>query len=182
MKSKQIMFFALSEDIENIMQDFESINEIEYFRTGLFDNRNIPIYNSVCDVPNFGYTFSGDWNRIDNYLIIKKSTTLNIREVYQSAGGLKFAVDQMVNPKSIEIKVGGLYKEIENIIIAGRIATISDDLDSLFFFKLLSSKIKKEFKKNGPFYVGSLAQEKLKLGWRLVTNVKAPKEFDLVLD
>jgi hypothetical protein len=51
----------------------------------------------------------------------------------------------------------------------------------LELFKLLSTKIKKEFKKIGTFYVGKAAEEKLKLGWRLVTNEKSPREYDLEL-
>ncbi|WP_437922455.1 hypothetical protein [Sphingobacterium sp. LRF_L2] len=181
MKSKQIMFFSLLEDIENIIQDFESANEIQYYQTGLLDSKNIPTYYSVSDLPHVGYTLSGDWNRIDDYLIIKKNTSLNIDEVPQRKGGVKFAVGQGNNPRSIELKLGGIYREKENVIVAGRLATISEDPDSLEFFKLLSTKIKKEFKKIGAFYVGKSAEEKLKEGWRLVTNEKSRKEYDLAL-
>lgn len=175
------MFFALLKDIENIIQEFESMIEIQYYKTGLLDSKSIPTYNSVFDVPNVGFTLSGDWNRIDNYLISKKSAFLNIREIAQRTGEMKFAVDQMNNPKSIELKLGGIYKEKENVIVAGRVATISEDSDSLELFKLLSNKIKKEFKKIGTFYVGESAEQKLKEGWRLVTNEKSPREYDLAL-
>lgn len=175
------MFFALLEDIENIIQDFESVNKIQYYQIGMFDSKKIPAYNSATEFPNVGYTFSGDWNRIDDYLIIKDTTPLNIDEVPQRTGGIKFAVDQGNNPKSIEFKIGGIYKAKENVIVAGRVATISEEPDSLAFFKFLSSKIKKEFKKIGTFYVGKSAEKKLKEGWRLVTNEKSPKEYDLTL-
>ena len=181
MKSKQILFFTLLEDIENIIRDFESGTEVQYYKTGLLDSRDIPSYKSLFNTPNVGFTFSGDWNRIDNYLISKKPTSLYIREVPQRRGEMKFAVDQMNNPKSIELKMGGIYKEKENVIIAGRVATISEDSDSTELFKLLSTKIKKEFKKIGTFYVGNSAEHKLKEGWRLVTNEKSPKEYDLAL-
>jgi hypothetical protein len=46
-------------------------------------------------------------------------------------------------------------------------------------YKLFSNKIKKKFKKIGTFYVGKIAEEKLKEGWRLVTNEKSPREYDL---
>jgi hypothetical protein len=181
MKSKQIMFFTLLEDIESIFRDFESVIEIQYYKAGLLENKSILTYNSVFDTPNVGFALSGDWNRIDSYLISKKSTPLYIREVPQSKGEMRIAVDQMSNPKSIELKIGGIYREKEKVIVAGRIATISEDSDSLELFKLLSTKIKKEFKKIGTFYVGEKAEEKLKMGWRLVTNEKSPKEYDLAL-
>lgn len=181
MKSKQIMFFTLLEDIDNIIRNFESVIEIQYFKTGLFDSKNIPTYNSLLDAPNIGVALSGDWNRVDNYLITNKSASLNIREVPQRTGEMKFAVDQMNNPKSIELKLGGIYQEKQNVIVAGRVSTISENSDSLELFKLLSTKIKKEFRKIGTFYVGKSAEEKLKEGWRLVTNEKSPKEYDLAL-
>ncbi|MEI6584019.1 MAG: hypothetical protein WCO43_10565 [Chitinophagia bacterium] len=182
MKSKQIIFFILLEDIEYIIRDFESVIETQYYKTGLLDSKNIPTYKSLLDLPNVGFTLSGDWNRIDSYLISKKSTLINIREVAQRNGEVKFAIDQMNNPKTIELKIGGKYKERENVIVAGRVATISEDSDSLELFKLLSSKIKSEFKKIGTFYVGKSAEQKLTKGWRLVTNEKAPIEYDLAVN
>lgn len=181
MKSKQIMFFTLLEDIEIIIRYFESAIEIKYYKTGLLDSKNIPTYNSLLNAPNVGYTLSGDWNRIDEYLITKKNTSLNIEEVPQRVGGIKYAIDQGNNPKSIELKIGGIYKKIENVIVAGRVATISEDPDSIELFKLLSTKIKREFKKIGTFYVGKSAEKKLNEGWRLVTNEKSPREYDLTL-
>jgi hypothetical protein len=180
MKSKQLMFFTLLTDIEKSIRDFESEIDSQYYKTGLLDSKNVPKYNSILDVPNVGFSTSGDWNRIDSYLIIKKLTSLKIRDVQQRTGEIKFSVDQMSNPKSIELKLGGIYKE--NIIVAGRIATISEDLDSLELFKSLTNKIKKQFKKIGVFYVSKSAEEKLKIGWRLVTNENSPKEYDLTLN
>jgi hypothetical protein len=179
MKGKQMMFFALIEDIEKTIRDIELTIDIQYHKTGLLENKNIPSYKSLFDAPDIGIATSGDWNRIDTYLITKEASGLNVREVPQRIGGIKFAVDQMINPKSIEMKIGGVYKE--NIIVAGRIATISEDADSVELYKLFTNKIKKEFKLIGRFYVGKKAEEMLSLGWRLVTNEKLPKEYDLSL-
>lgn len=76
-------------------------------------------------MPNIGFTIYGDWNRIDNYLVVKKDILINIREVPQRTGEIKFAIDQMINPNSIELKLGGIYREKDTVIVAGRIATLS---------------------------------------------------------
>lgn len=170
------MIFTLLEDIDKIIRDFESVINVQYFKTGLFDSYRTPVYNSAFEMPNIGYALSGDWNRVDNYLITKKSRVIKVRKVPQRFGEAKFAVDQMINPKTIEIKLGGIYKE--NTIVAGRVATISEDLESLELYKLMYSKIKKDFKKIGAFYVGKTAEEKLREGWRLVTNEKSAREYD----
>lgn len=175
-----MMFFAMLEDIENSIRDIESMIDIQYYKTGLLDSKSIPTYKSVFYVPNIGVALSGDWNRLDNYWITKKTTLINVREVPQKTGETKFAVDQMNNPKSIEMKLGGIYRE-KNVIVAGRISTISEDSDSNELYNIFTTKLKKEFKKIGVFYVGKKAEDKLRLGWRLVTNEKSPKEYDLAL-
>lgn len=182
MRGKQTMFFAVLEDVEKILQDIEAVVGIRYYRAGLLDSKDIPAYTSIFDTPNLGVALSGDWNRIDTYMILKKAIPLYVEEVPQKKGGLKFAVDQMCNPASIELKIGGIYPEIEHVIVAGRVATISDDPDSNELYKLFSARIKKAFKRIGAFYVGKVAEEKLKSGWRLVTNEKSPKEYDLALE
>ncbi|MBI3143580.1 MAG: hypothetical protein HYZ16_12205 [Bacteroidetes bacterium] len=179
MKSRQIMFFAVLEDIEQILKNIETTIEVHYYKTGLMDSKNIPNYSSIFDTPNVGVALSGDWNRIDNYLVMKKETLLNIETVPQRTGGIKFAVDQQMNQKSVTLKHGGIYNGAENVIVAGRVATVSEDSDSNELYKLFSNKIKKKFKKIGTFYVGKIAEEKLKEGWRLVTNEKSPREYDL---
>ncbi|GEN73747.1 hypothetical protein [Chryseobacterium lathyri] len=181
MKSKQTMFFIVLDDIKQILHEIESDVDICYYKAGLLDSREVPKYNSIFDTPNVGIALSGDWNRIDTYMILKSSTELNIREVPQIKGGMKFAVDQMVNRKSIELKLGGIFQEKGNIIVAGRVASISDDRDSKELYNLFSSKIKKNFKKIDVFYVGNIAEKKLQEGWRLVTNENSPKEYDLTL-
>lgn len=176
------MFFVVLEDIEQILRDIETTIDIRYYKAGLLDTEGIPAYKSMFDIPNIGVTSFGDWNRIDSYIILKETTTLNIREVPQRAGGVKFAVDQKINPKSIEMKLGGVYQEKENVIIAGRVGTISEENDSNELYKLFSTKIKRGFKKIGAFYVGKIAEQKLKEGWRLVTDEKSPREYDLALN
>jgi hypothetical protein len=182
MKSRQIMFFLILEDIELSIKSIETEVDIRYYKTGLMDDRTVPSYISIFNAPDIGYTLHGDWNRIDDYLVMQKETSLNIRKIPQKTGETKFAVDQLLNPKSIELKLGGILKEKDNVIVAGRVATVSEDEVSNKLFKLFSFKIKNEFKKIGSFYIGKKAEEKLKLGWRLVTNEKLPREYDLALN
>jgi len=181
MKSKQLMFFGLIEDYELILKKIETQIFVKYYLMGLLDNKKIPSYNSIFDVSNIGYTQSGDWNRVDTYLVLKKETKLNIEIIPQKNGGTKFAVDQLYNPESIELKLGGIHKDIKNVLVAGRIATVSEEITSLELYKIFTTNFRKKFKKIGAFYVGEFAKEKLKSCWRLVTDVNSPKEYDLAL-
>jgi hypothetical protein len=180
MTSKQIFYFAEASDIKPLIGEFETNVEVHYYETGMFDNNKIPEYNSLIVRPDFGHVDSGDWNQTKSFLIVPKNLNVVVRQVSQKRGGIYFAVDQMENPKSTVLKLSGIYKE--NILVAGKIATISNEDFSLKCFKILSSAIKKEFTKVGMFYVGKHALEKLKLGWRLVTIDKSPKEYDLRIE
>ena len=90
-----------------------------------------------------------------------------------------YAIDQMTNPQSVELNLGGIYLEKPNVLVAGWIATISGDSFSIDLFKAFSSSIKKEFVKKNDFFVGKEAKNKLQSGWRLVLDVRRSGEYDL---
>ena len=103
MRGKQTLFFAEVGDIEQAIRDIESLIQVRYFEIGMFESQNIPTYKSILDTPDVGIATSGDWNRTINYLILKNSSAVNVRAVPQKTGAIKFAVDQMINPGSIDL-------------------------------------------------------------------------------
>lgn len=138
MKSKQIFIFSDIEDLKSILQDFETNNNVQYYATGLFDYSEILKYSSIFDVSNLRVANVGDWNLCLNLLVIGKDDSVKFREVPQRKGGIKYAIDQMINPRSIVLKTGGVFKE--GVLVAGAIGTISDDIYSNTLFNNLSKK------------------------------------------
>ncbi|MDR7210602.1 hypothetical protein [Flavobacterium piscis] len=179
MKSKQILFFATATDIEQIAKSIEKDFSIKYYEMGLFDKKSNISYDSVAEISNFGFPKIGDWNRDLRLMIIPKKMTLVVREVPQKNGGIKYAIDPLENQTSICFQFGGIYQE--GILLGGSCGTSFLNDFSLAVFNGFSAKVKKSFKKIGTFYVGKEAEEKLRTGWRLVTNEKSPKEYDLAL-
>ncbi len=179
MKSKQLIFFATFEDVKPILEEIEKELSIKYCLANTSSSLNIPMVSTISLIPDIGFVSNGDWNRIDRYLILKDYVNLNVREIIQNKGGINYAIDQMNNPNSIEMKFGGIYKFKNNVIVAGRISTISEAPDSIEIYKLFSNKIRKLFIKKDSFYVGQIAFDRLKEGWRLVMNEALTKEFDL---
>ena len=147
---------------------------------GLFDDSPTAKLNSIFDDPKIGTTKFWDWNHIDRYLVIPKTAELNVGNVVQRKGGTKYLVDQLLNPESIELKLGGIYDDVEGVLVAGRIGTVSNHSFSLDLYGFIQKNIRKEFKRIGTFYVGADAEKKLDIGWRLVTMINSPKEYDLV--
>lgn len=177
MKSKQILFFATSDDIKSIILSIESTHQIKYYEMGLFENKSSSSYNSISEIKNFGIDIAGDWNKSLRFMALPMNSSIKIREVPQKNGNLRYALDPIENQMSICFQFGGIYQE--GVLIAGSCFTVNSNIFAMQIFKDFSSKLKKNFKKIGSFYVGENAAEKLKQGWRLVTNESSPKEYDL---
>lgn len=174
------MFFATKEDLSSILIELEESVGIIYAEMGLLDSNKIQKYFSYSTIPNFGHTQYGSWISLDHrYMIMLENSSINIRSIPQLKGGIKYAFDQMLNPDSIEFSIGGIYLKKEKVLVAGRIGTVSDSSFSKEIYTIFQKKIKRDFKRIENFYVGKTAEEKLLSGWRLVTNEKLSKDFDL---
>lgn len=182
MKSKQMTFFATKKDVLLIMERIENRFEIEYVVAGMFDSGTVTKYFTLKGVSDIGFTNFGSWISLDNrFIIVAKNTQINVREVPQRKGGTKFAIDLMHNPFAVELSTGGVYRRKHNILVAGRLAIMNDDGFSNQVYQAAFTEIKNSFRKINTCYVGGEAEEKLKEGWRLVTNEKSSKEYDLIL-
>lgn len=175
------MFFAVLADLEQILKGIESNHSLQYFETGLFDTSDVKHYKSIFELPDLGFTSYGDWNYDRSLLVMPDQSSLQIREVPQKKGGIKYAVDLFSNPVSISLQLGGIYKGKGNVLVAGKIGIVSNNKEALELYKYFSSSIKKAFRKINEFYVGRVAEEKLKSGWRLVLDEGRQKEYDLVM-
>ena len=179
MKSKQLYFFADKTDVLEILHQFEYDNQdIYYCLAGLFDDSIPEEVDSLITLQNLGIVNHGDWNHIDDYLILPKTNKPLIRVVPQYKGGNKYAIDQLMNTKSVIIKLGGVFKD--SVLIGGKIGTISEEIFSLNTFSSFAKIIRKRFTKVGTFYVGKEALKKLREGWRLTTNIRSPSGYDLM--
>lgn len=182
MASKQTMFFAIENDLFHVLETCEQRFNLEYILMGSFESKEIVRYRSFVEIPNFGFTDWSSWAGLDHrYLMIPKGAFVDFEEVPQRKGSTRFIIDPMKNPDVVALCTGGIYTKKDNVIIAGAITGSRPEFEfSAAVYKVASSKIKREFQRIGNFYVGPRAAEKLKEGWRLVTNEKSPIEYDLV--
>lgn len=179
MKNKQLFFFATLSDITPVLTSIDLTFSVKYYETGLFDEKKRDYYTSALSLPDLGVTTHGDWNTTRSFLVIPAEVDLNLRAVSQRAGGVKYAVDQLVNPNSVVISLGGKYLKKSDVIVAGKVSTVSDTLFSQDYIKTIGLNMKK-FKKIDGFYVGSESEANLRRGWRLVLDEGRRKEYDLV--
>ncbi len=177
MNGKEIIFLLTAEESFEIYHEIDSSTKVNFFQAGLFDDNNIKVYTSILELPHIGFVLTGDWLRNERYLILNKEAKLDVRAVPQKKGGIKYAVNQKTNFDSIIFKPSGIFQE--RIIVAGSVSTVWDTESALELYKMFSSKIKMKTRRIGSYFVGRKAEEKLKLGWRLVQDAGFSSEYDL---
>ncbi|MEH7331052.1 hypothetical protein V7161_00025 [Neobacillus drentensis] len=174
--SKEVHFFATKADLETGLKELELYRKVKYVRAGLFDQMEVPVYTSYSEIIDFGINHSGD-HISERYLVLDQNFELKIEEVPQQRGGLKFAVDQLINGSSIVFWPGGIHKE--SFLICGHISTSSKENISLELYKDFRKKVLKGFKKIGSYYCGLEALQ-MKDEVRFITiGIHQDKLYDL---
>jgi hypothetical protein len=179
MEKQQLSIFGTKNDFKALL---EAVGEqsLHFLQTGLFDSPQITPINSLLTIADFGLVSVGDTNQTKAYLVVGRDTPFNIRTVPQQQDNIKYAIDQLANPKTIMFRPGGVFEE--KCLIAGQIGTISEDTTSLELFRRFKEAVQHQFTKIKSFYVGKEAEEMLGKGWRLTSNVKASTLYDLKRD
>jgi hypothetical protein len=179
MKSKLVFYFADDSDLSKYIRQLDSsVSKVEFYKAGMFDTPEPEFGMSLSEMIK-NETIHSDWNHNTKVLVLPTHIDLVIRKVPQRNGVIRYAIDQREHPSSIILKIGGIHSE--GILIAGAIGTINNDEISISLFKEFTAVLKKQSKKIGSFYVAEGAYEKLKNNWRLTTNSRSPKEYDLSL-
>ena len=175
---KQILFFALKDDLVSMIDAAEAIEALKYVRVGNYTNPEIQALNSALDIPDLGRASSGTASTSASYLVCKRDTPVNARPVATAGGASRFPVDQLVNPDSVVFTPAGIWTD--EILLHGRLATVSDTAPAQELMKLFNSVVRKRFTKVRAFYVGPQALTWLQAGKRLTISDQSPREFDLV--
>jgi hypothetical protein len=116
----------------------------------------------------------------DSFLVSDKNISIVSRKLSDFNGVERFAFDQLKNENTIVFSPGGVWEK--NILLNGRVSTVSEHEVSTRLMKRFGSAIRKKFIKVKAFYVGEEALEMLKHGKRLTIAAQSPIEFDLVIN
>ena len=171
-------FFATTDDLLQVFQRFEKKREVIYTPMGGVESPNLAIFHSGKFIPTLS---SPAKRRCDHsYLVTPKEVRAAARQIALRAGGVAYAVDQLVNPISMEFSQGGFYAP--DILLDGRIGTCSDHPDSVRLYRAFASSIARVFCHLRAVWVGPQALELLKQGCRLTIGADSPREYDLVYE
>jgi hypothetical protein len=177
MTSSRIGFFATGHDLADVLSTFETNRRCHYTLCGLFVEHEPKTGKSYKEIPDLSIAIHPTAAANPTYLVSLNGERIAIRDVRQKAGGVRFAIDQLVNENTFVVRPGGRYDG--NVLLAGEISTSSESQQSRARFKILANLVRQRFSKVNAFYLGSEALSAWKAGARLTIAVQSPPEFDL---
>jgi hypothetical protein len=174
---KHILFFGTKQDLLPMLQLVESSGPIKYVRMGHFRQGAVEVCNFGSEIPDLGKATANSSINCESYLVCEPDTPVNLRPVGRA--GL-ICIDQLVNPDTVTFTPAGILNE--EMLLHGRVATVSDSKPAQYLMRRFHSAIKKNFGKIKAFYVGPNARTLFERGTRLTAAAQCPREFDLTLD
>jgi hypothetical protein len=170
-------FFALPDDLLGVFKQVEARRPVSFVLTGLFETAEFAVFHSGAELPTLRSAASRQSVECPTYLVMPASASVNVRPVPQRKGGVRYAIDQLDNPDTTTLTHGGLHTA--NVLISGRVATVSTTPIGRQLQAAFSNAIGKLFGRVNAFYVGPRAMELLRGGCRLTQNALSPAEYDL---
>lgn len=173
---KQIHFYAIKEDLTAVLEAVEQDSLLIYIRMGQFPTPEYETFAHGAEIPNLGKANTDSASSGQSFLITGRDTPIKVRPI-KVAGVERYAVDQLVNPDTITFAPGGIWGE--DVVVNGRVATVSDSSQAQQLMKRFNSAFRKHFIKVKAFSVGPKAFDLLSAGKRLTASAQSPREFDL---
>lgn len=174
---KQILFFALQEDLARMLEVVETAGALKYVRMDHYANEVFTSHSRGIDIPNLGRADSESAINCTSYLVADSNVPIKSRLILTSGGARRFCIDQQFNPDTVTFTPAGMWSE--RVVLHGRVATATDSRLSKELMDRFRRAIKKEFLKIKAFYVSPGARELLDRGYRLTIAAQSPPEFDL---
>ena len=174
----QRMFYATADDLLPVFERVEKRHSLAYTLRGLLESPVLTTVFSGAAIPTLrapaplSSASSGY-----QYLATPPTGSVHIREVPQVRGGIRYTFDQATTPDSVEVTPGGFYRP--EVLLYGRVATISTTAFSKQVYRAFASAIAAQFIRIRSFYVGPQAAELFRHGCRLTIGADSPPEYDL---
>jgi hypothetical protein len=178
MATKLRHFYATKDDLLPVIEAFEAKEPVKYVLTGLHRGAELTVYSRGRDIGTLGLP-APHANAISgyNYLVALSTEIIQVQTCPQNSGGVRYAVDQGVNPRTITLLHGAFFAP--DVLLYGRVGTVSDEPVAIRLYRAFSGALTKRFHRIQEFWVGPNAAKLLVSGCRLTIGANSPREFDL---
>ena len=174
----QRLFFATAEDLLAVFERIEARRRLAYTLTGLFETPVLMMTTCGAAIPTLhSPALSAGAIAGYNYLVTAADDSVVVREVPQRRGGVRYAVNQLANPRSVALMPGGLYPP--DFRLYGRVGTASDAEFSVRLYRAFAAATGELFRRVGaclrrPTGGGVVAR------WAEASiGADSPREYDL---
>src|SRR5690242_8446328 len=132
---KQILFFALKEDLVPMLVEVESKGPLQYILSGNFLKREFKqiVFTSGVRIPNLGKATADQWSGCERFLVCEQETAINLRTLQGYDGNERICIDQLTNPDSVGFTAGGVWNE--DVVLNGCVGTASESQASQALMK-----------------------------------------------
>ena len=143
---------------------------------------NFEHFKSLARWEGLGKNETGDHHRGCQILVLPQNSKPKIRRVRQKEGGVRYSLDQRLNPDSAVFSPGGVYGD-QRVLVCGHIGTASESRVSIELYKAFVRLVTKGFEKIRAYRVGPEAARLMDEGYRMVTtSLGSPPAYDLRRD
>jgi len=175
--SRSIQIYATRKDLLGLLADVEAACPIHYAQAGMFEHSNLVEYGAAAEIEGLGKLSVPEAGLGPILLIADRDAPFTMEPVPQRRGGVRYAVDQGLNPDSVSIVPGGQYDE--RTVLAGNIGTCTESQKSVRLLRAIFSIIRKKWTPIRSYAVGPEAVTVLDSGGRLAAGLNFPREYDL---
>jgi hypothetical protein len=172
-----MLIFALKNDLLLVLGSLEAKRQIKYTRCGRLPDPEPETWESVADLPKLGQAMADQAAGCDQFLIMEKESPIRVETMTMRDGDDRFDVAPLWNPDSVELRVGGEWKD--GAIISGSITAFLPTPISQSLARALQSRVKKHFTRVRAYWVGPEALIAFRAGRRLTMAIQSPPEYDL---
>lgn len=168
------LFFATRSDLLTFSSEVEHRLGVRYFAYGAMPQTGPRAYSTAATLPHLGVASSNATISCDMYLVAMSHVEIVPR--YLEDFPKEALIDQLYNPFTIALNVGGMF---DAALLAGSVGTVSDAKESLTLLAAWRRAMSKSMTRQGVYWVGAEARSKWKNGTRLTTAIDRPREYDL---
>lgn len=169
MTRKILPFYATHSDCAGLIHGVQEEFALKMIKAGHVDSVVPEQFNSATQM-----------QVMCSYLVATSETEVAARAIQQRDGSIRYVVDQLGNPGTIAVDMGGL-KSGASRLFAGQLGTTHSDTLAQALYKSFEKHTRKLFVKVKSYHVGPEAYEMLKRGMRLSPTEKSSEDYDLRL-
>src|SRR5664279_2137309 len=169
-------FYALRDDLTSLFSLVEVIGQFAYALMENFESADQRIsYASARELPSSGQANSYATIGCAAYLIVRRGQAVNPEVVPGRNGSTRIVIDQLMNPHSVRLILGGLFSP--TILLEGVLDTASATPESRSLYLEWTKAMRKVWTKHGAYLLGSGALAMLRDGGRLLQDARSTAEY-----